>query len=131
VHRQTVAFKEQDRPAGFGQVLAAAGLLPSPLRGPLARLVGSSRTFNLAVSNIPGPREPVRMLGAELVEAYPVVPLPEDHAVSIGMFSYNDRMYFGAYADPRALPEVCDLPRMLRASIEDLAGAARPVATVH
>ena len=53
----------------------------------------------------PGPRFSVYMLGAELSEAYPVVPVAEGHALSIGMFSYRDHMHFGLYSDPEALPD--------------------------
>ena len=42
-------------------------------------------SFNLVVSNIPGPRIPLYLRGCRLEEAYPVVPLAERHAVSIGM----------------------------------------------
>ena len=37
--------------------------------------------FNLVVSNIPGPREPMHMRGCELKEAYPVVLLADGHAL--------------------------------------------------
>jgi WS/DGAT/MGAT family acyltransferase len=120
IHAQTEAFKRSDRAAGFSIVLSALGMLPGPLRGPVARVVGSSRTFNLVVSNIRGPDEPVSMLGCKMLEAYPVVPLAEGHSLSIGMFSYCDRMFFGAYADPHALPEVRELPRLLDAAMRDL-----------
>jgi diacylglycerol O-acyltransferase len=90
--------------------------------------------FNLTVSNIPGPRTPVYLLGARLDEAYPVVPVAEDHALSVGMFSYRGRMFFGCYADPRALPEAADLPAALQDSAAELAavyasrgGEARPL----
>ena len=120
IHEQTEAFKRSERAAGFSTVLSALGLLPGPLRGPVARVIGSPRTFNLVVSNIPGPDESVEMLGCRMLDAYPVVPLAEDHSLSIGMFSYDDRMFFGAYADPNALPEVRDLPRLLDAATLDL-----------
>jgi WS/DGAT/MGAT family acyltransferase len=120
VHEQTDAFKRESRPEGFETVLRAAGALPGVLRGPVARLVGSPRVFNLVVSNIPGPKERVYMLGAELDEAYPVVPLAESHALSIGMFSYRDRLFFGCYADPHALPEVDRLPGLLERSASEL-----------
>jgi WS/DGAT/MGAT family acyltransferase len=120
VHEQTEAFKRAGRPAGFGAVLQAAGFLPELARGAMARVVGSARVFNLAVSNIPGPREPVCMLGAELEEAYPVVPLADDHALSIGMFTYCDRIFFGIYADPGVLPEAGQLPYELRRAVDGL-----------
>jgi hypothetical protein len=63
------------------------------------------------------------MLGAELSEAYPVVPIAEQHSLSIGMFSYRDDMFFGLYADPQTLPEVQELPALLD---RELTALARP-----
>ena len=132
MHEATAAFKTSGRPAGTGAMLGAIGLLPDPLKNQAARMASSPRVFNLTVSNIPGPRFPVYMLGAELSEAYPVVPLAEQHALSIGMFSYRDALFFGLYADPEALPEVDELPQFLNAEI---AGAGRttqaPCAPAH
>ena len=104
VHEATAAFKASGRPAGTGAVLGALGLLPDPVKNRAARMASSSRVFNLTVSNIPGPRFPLYMLGAELTEAYPVVPIAEDHALSIGMFSYRDHMCFGSTPIPRRSP---------------------------
>jgi hypothetical protein len=55
--------------------LTAAGQLPLPLRGPVARAAAGARMYNLTVSNLPGPRAPVTVLGAQLTECYPVVPM--------------------------------------------------------
>jgi len=126
VHQATTAFKRSGRAAGTELVLGALGsALPEPLKNRAARMVASPRTYNLTVSNIPGPSEPVYMLGAELVEAYPVVPLADDHALSIGMFSYRQRLHFGLYADPEALPHVAELPSALNAAILALARSSR------
>jgi diacylglycerol O-acyltransferase len=125
IHSETTQFKESGRPAGTGAVLRALGLLPDPLKGTAARLASSARVFNLTVSNIPGPRFPVYLLGAELEEAYPVVPLSGEHSLSIGMFSYRDSLFFGLYADPEALPEVSRLPRLLDAEVLALAGSSK------
>ncbi len=116
VHRATSAFKRSGRPEGAEAIFGALGMLPDPLRTGAARMVGSKRVYNLTVSNIPGPRFPLYVLGAELLEAYPVVPIAEDHALSIGMFSYGDHMHFGLYADPEALPDVRGLPDALNAA---------------
>lgn len=121
VHRATAAFKTSGRPAGTGALLGAIGLLPDPLKDRAAQIASSARVFNLTISNIPGPRFPVYMLGAELSEAHPVVPLGGEHALSVGMFSYRDDMFFGLYADPEALPEVHELPRLIDREIVALA----------
>jgi diacylglycerol O-acyltransferase len=114
VAEATRAFKRSGRASGGELVLGALGYLPGLLKNQAARLAGSARVYNLTVSNIPGPRFPVYMLGAELEEAYPVVPLSEDHALSVGMFSYRDSIFFGCYAHPAAFPEATDeLPAAL------------------
>ena len=128
VRRETASFKRSGRAAGTGAVLGALGVLPDPVKNKAARLASSSRVFNLTVSNIPGPRYPVYMLGAELNEAYPVVPIAEQHSLAIGMFSYRDHMFFGLYADPHALPEVHRLPKLLEAEIVALARPPAPQA---
>ena len=106
-------------------MLGALGLLPDPVKNRAARLASSSRVFNLTVSHIPGPRFPLYMLGAELSEAYPVVPIAEQHSLAIGMFSYRDHMFFGLYADPETLPEVHEMPALLDREITALARPRR------
>ena len=123
VHEATSAFKRAGRAAGAELVLDALGYLPGLLKDRAAQLAGSARTYNLTVSNIPGPRFPVYMLGAELEEAYPVVPLSEDHALSVGMFSYRDAIFFGCYVHPSAFPDAAeDLPTALDTQFKALAG---------
>jgi len=67
---------------------------------------------------------PVYLLGAEMREAVPVIPLAEDHALSVGIFTYRDRITFGCYADPEALPEVSQLPAALNGALLELARAS-------
>jgi len=128
----TRRFKDVGRAAGGSTVMDALGHLPEPIKQGAARIAASPRMYNLTVSNIPGPRAPVYLLGAPLVDAFPVVPLSDGHALSIGMFSYVDHLFFGVHADPEALPDASRLPGALNgARIElrraALAGAA-PVA---
>ena len=117
VHAATSAFKESDRPAGAETVFDGLGLLPDALRTTAAKAVGSKRVYNLTVSNIPGPRFDLFVLGARLREAYPVVPLADSHALSIGIFSYGEHLHFGLYADPEALPDVTALPAAFSAAL--------------
>ena len=128
IHRQTMAFKRADRAAATEHLLSALRFAPSPVKTYAARLVGSARVYNLTVSNVPGPPTPLYMLGAELEEAYPVVPLSDDHSLSIGIFTYRDRVHFGLYADPESLPEVGSLPAALRRATTELTRATRPTA---
>jgi hypothetical protein len=125
VVQATTAAKRSGRASGMELVLKAAGALPEPLKDRAARVAASARTYNLTVSSIPGPTSPLYVLGAELTEAYPVVPLADHHALSIGIFGYRDRLFFGLHADPDALPEVRDLPVALETEMMSLARGSR------
>ena len=120
VQRQTRAFKRSGRPAGTQALVNAIGVLPIAMRKRAAQVMAGQRAYNLVVSNIPGPPCSVYMLGAELAEAYPVVPLSEKHALSIGIFSYGEHLHFGIYADPDALPEAIHLGGAISSSFRAL-----------
>jgi diacylglycerol O-acyltransferase / wax synthase len=112
--------KQRGEPEGAGAMLKMLGFAPRIVQHAISRAMASQRTFNLVVSNIPGPQEPVYMLGCELEEVYPVVPTPDDHAVSIGLTTIKDRAFFGIYADRQSLPEADVLARGIGESIDEL-----------
>jgi diacylglycerol O-acyltransferase / wax synthase len=112
--------KQGGEPQGADAMLKALGYAPRQLQHAVSRIVASPRSFNLVVSNIPGPPLPLYMLGCELEEVYPVVPLADQHAVSIGMTTVNDRAFFGIYADRQTLPDADFLAADIDESIEDL-----------
>jgi hypothetical protein len=70
------------------------------------------------------------MLGARLDEVYPVVPIAEDQAPSIGMLRNHRHMHFGPYADAAALPDAARLPDLLADEVRALADA-RPAQHAH
>jgi diacylglycerol O-acyltransferase / wax synthase len=72
------------------------------------------------VSNIPGPPQPLFMLGCELTHAYPVVPLAESHALSIGMTTIQGQACLGLYADRRTLPDADRLAGHIDRAIDEL-----------
>jgi diacylglycerol O-acyltransferase len=134
INAATVARKEAGEPEGADAVLELVGFAPSPVQRVMSRIIASPRIFNIVVSNIPGPTEPMYMLGCRLREAYPVVPLADRHAVSIGFTTVAGEAYFGLYADRDALPDADALAKALDESLDELleltevrpeAGAAR------
>jgi WS/DGAT/MGAT family acyltransferase len=124
VRKQTELLKHTDRPVGTQTLYQAAGLLPTPLRSPVAKAMATSRQFNLTVSQSPAPRGSLYLLGCELEEVYSVVPIAQGHALAIGMVRYRQELFFGCYADPDALPEVHELPGLLEAEVRALGDAA-------
>jgi diacylglycerol O-acyltransferase / wax synthase len=112
--------KEAGIPEGGDAVMAAVKYLPRPAQHAITRTIASPKTFNLTVSNIPGPRAPMYMLACELEAAYPVVPIADKHAVSIGMTTIRDRACFGLYAASEELPDSDELAAAMDASIDEL-----------
>ena len=124
IREATAAFKESERATGGEALMRGLGVLPVALQAPVARYAASARMYNLVVSNVPGPRMPVYLLGAECVEVLPAIPLSEGHALSIGVFTLRDSVCFGAYADPEALPQVRELPAALSVATLELSAIA-------
>jgi diacylglycerol O-acyltransferase len=124
VHLEMSERKDAGDPQAADAALAAIGYLPRAAQHALSRVAASPRSFNLTVSNIPGPREPMYMLGCEMEAAYPVVPIADQHAVSIGMTSVGDKACFGLYAARESLPDADRLAEAIDASIDELLGLA-------
>jgi diacylglycerol O-acyltransferase / wax synthase len=112
--------KAGGEPQGGESVLVAVAHAPHLLQHIVSRMMASPRAFNLVVSNIPGPSEPLYMLGCGLEEVYPVVPLADRHAISIGLTTIGDGAFFGIYADPESLPDVELLATFIDESIDEL-----------
>lgn len=95
-------------------VLAAAAVrLASRLR--LANRV--AQPFNLVISNVPGPREPVYFAGAKLCHQFPVSIVTDGLGLNITVTSYLDRLDFGFIVDRDLVPDVWDLADMHIAEI--------------
>jgi hypothetical protein len=120
INRVTQQRKRSGEPRGAQAVFDIVSHTPHTVQRALTRMIASPRTFNLVVSNIPGPTVPLYMHGCRLVEAYPVVPLAEHHALSVGVTTVGQRACFGLYADRRSLPEADAIAHALDREIEEL-----------
>lgn len=124
VHATMSARKRDREPEGADLALKAAEHTPVPVQNALSRMMASPRTFNLVVSNIPGPPGRLYMRGCPLQAIYPVVPLADRHAVSVGMTTVRDRACFGVYTDREALPDTKTLADDIDAAITELLASA-------
>jgi len=90
----------------------AHGITSIAPMGP-SMLTGSARqrpTFNVIISNVPGPRETLYLNGARLDEVYPVSIPTQYLALNITISGYGDNLGFGYIACRRSVPA---LQRML------------------
>jgi diacylglycerol O-acyltransferase len=120
VKEQMRELKDSGRIAGSDALLGGLGLLPEPLKVRAARAAASHRLYNLTVSNVPGPRFGLYAAGGRVRSIFPVIPVPDRHALAIGVLTYAQRAHFAMYADPVALPRVHALGVHLEDAVLDL-----------
>jgi diacylglycerol O-acyltransferase / wax synthase len=108
------------------QVTAMSALAMAPLA--LGSVLGLSRfippPFNLVISNVPGPREPLWFNGARLDAIYPMSIPVDGQALNITVTSYVDNMEFGVMGCRRSVPH---LQRLLGHRDTALSGLERAV----
>ena len=98
-----------------------------------ARALASHTPVNLAVTNVPGPQQPLYFEGARLTEAYGMVPLRDGHGLGIAVLSYNGRLFWGLNGDVDLLPDLQNLAECIQEAFAELyeassgAGSVTPI----
>ena len=131
VNVATRARKDAGVPEDADAAMQALSYAPRSVQKAAAQVLASPRVYNLVVSNIPGPRIPMYLCGCRLRDAYPVVPLSDGHALSVGMTTIGDDACFGLYADPEMLPDADALALDLDAALDELRATMEPWPTPH
>ncbi|MDV6011578.1 wax ester/triacylglycerol synthase family O-acyltransferase [Haloechinothrix sp. LS1_15] len=98
------------------------GFAPPTLHSLGARAAGtlSNRIFNLVVTNSPGPQVPMYAAGARMSEMFPIVPLLRNHALAVGVTSYDGGVYIGLNGDRKAVHDIDAFATMLEESVAEL-----------
>jgi diacylglycerol O-acyltransferase len=123
LHRVATTMTQRKREGvseGADMAFKAAAYTPGVVQHAISRVFASPRTFNLVVSNIPGPPLQMYMCGCPLRAAYPVVPLADRHALSVGMTSVCGRACLGIYADRDAIPDAGCIAHDIDTAISEL-----------
>jgi WS/DGAT/MGAT family acyltransferase len=124
VREGTRHLKDSMMAMGADAIIGLGAYAPGGLLAAAARLASRGPWFNLVVSNIPGPQQPMYLAGARLVASYPSIPLGENSSLSIGCTSLAGTMAFGITADWDGMPDVDRLSIAIDQSLAELAKAA-------
>ena len=117
-------IKRSGQAVGAQVLTELTGFAPPTLMAQGSRLISTARFFNLVVTNVPGPQFPLYLLGREMREIFPMVPLARGQALGVAIMSYNGRMGFGLLGDWDAMADLDDLAGDLNESLAELADAA-------
>jgi diacylglycerol O-acyltransferase len=124
--RTTVdALKARKQAVGADFLLNLAGFSPSTLHAMVARASLRQIAFNLIVTNVPGPQDPLYCQGAKLVEVFPIAFLYDGQQLSIAIFSYLGTLNFGYLVDAQGMSDVLVLADCVEEGLRELVEAAR------
>lgn len=107
-------------PAVFSRAARATFALASSKRG--------RPTWNMVISNVPGPPFPLYCAGAELVGNYPVSVITDGMGLNITVMSYRGDMDFGLVADREQMPDLALLMGWLGEELAALGPDPEPAA---
>ena len=125
-HRETGRAVSAERLTGI------AGFAPTTFHALGSRVAAEEvrrRGFHVSVTNVPGPQFPLYAAGARMTESYPIHPLLPGHGLSIGVTSYDGKVFYGITADRDLIWDADVLGQCLTEALEELcdtAGGARP-----
>lgn len=120
----TKELKSSHQAVAATRLINTAQWTPPTLHGLAARLVARQRFANLIVSNVPGPQVPLYLHGAQLMVAYPVMPLGPTLGLAVAVTSLSGTMGFGFTGDWDQVPDIDVLPKGLLESMTELKKAA-------
>jgi diacylglycerol O-acyltransferase / wax synthase len=124
------------RMKGSGEQLATAafvgmsGIAPPMLVGLALRSAtwllerGAQRFVTTLTTNVPGPQQPLELLGRRMLRAYPYVPIAEGLRTGVAIFSYDGMLTFGITADYDTVPDIDVLTDAIERGVAELVEAA-------
>src|SRR5271167_126120 len=118
-------LKESKAALGAEVIAGVQNFAPPTILAQASRLNFSTRLFNLLVTNVPGPQFPLYVLGREILEAYPIAFLPENHALAIAIMSYNGQLNFGLLGDFDAVSDIESIGESIQDELNQLVKLAR------
>lgn len=123
VHERMAAHKGSGESSAVGSILSLSRLLPF---APLALLLRAVTVFPQQgvaglVTNVPGPKQRMRLLGREMVELSGYVPIAMRLRTAVTVVGYDDRLSFGITGDYDTAADIDVLAETVEKTVEVLA----------
>jgi diacylglycerol O-acyltransferase len=114
---QLSMLKESKQAVAGDALVKLAGFAPPMLLSLGARLAARTpqRALQTVTTNVPGPQYPLFVVGRRMVYSYPYVPIMGSVRISIAIFSYCGRLFFGITGDYDTVTDI----DVLRDGIEE------------
>lgn len=126
IARETATQRHPREAVGAKSLARLSGFAPPTLHALASRaaIMLPSESYDLVVTNAPGPQRKVFWGDGELVEVYPVPALLEGQALAVSMSSYAGTVYCGFTSDRQAVPDVEEIGELISSALDELTGTA-------
>lgn len=84
------------------------------------RMLARQQVYHVYLADLPGPRQPFSLLGARMLEMFPVVALMGNLTIGVGALSYAGQVNIAVVGDRGACPDVDVFAGGLRESLGSL-----------
>ena len=125
IQETTTDLKEREQAVGAATLLNLSEYAAPTLLGLAARLIHHQPFVNLIVTNVPGPQIPLYCMGAEVLEAYPMLPLSRNLNLGVAVLSYCGAVRVGLLADRDQWPDLDVLERGIEEGFAELVALAK------
>lgn len=105
---------------GVSALLGSFDHLPVAIARAAVPLVHQQPFANLVVTNVPGPREQLTLMGAPIEEILPIVPLARNLSAGVAVLSYQDQLVLTIHADAQACPDAAVMAEGMAATLDAL-----------
>jgi len=117
ISAQLAKLKSSKQAVAGDALVKLAGFAPPMLLSLGSRLAARTpqRALQTVTTNVPGPQYPLYVVGRRMVYSYPYVPIMGSVRISIAIFSYCGRLFFGITGDYDSVRDI----DVLRDGIEE------------
>jgi diacylglycerol O-acyltransferase len=139
IRRSSVVGRDYLKQMSQTALMTYTVLISSPQMLTRIRALGSRvpPIYNVIISNVPGPRRALYLLGAEMEAYYPISALAHGQALNVTVLSYAGRLHFGFTGCPDKVPHLQRLAVYTGEALDELertyvaggAAASRPART--
>ena len=126
VHKRTELLKRAHSAELVSLAGGVLGMIPSSTQALAGHIISQLpfTPFNMVCTNVPGPQQPLYLLGHKILHCYPYVPIGGEMSLNCAILSYNGTAYFGFSGDVHAVPDLRRLETLLMSSFKELRDAA-------
>jgi hypothetical protein len=124
-HETLKSAKERHRALPADLLTDATSFIPPAVHARASRLTMElggrlAPPLNLVISNVPGPRDPLYLAGAQLQANFPVSVVTDGVGLNMTVMSYRDHVDFGLVGDRELMGDTWPLMEGLESALDEL-----------